>query len=104
MEFITFKQFIYTINVRQYNEDISGDKCDSQIIRLYYKSDSKQWIDIGWYDFSIKDSVWNRLSLFLNENILNSIVTNIQLEVETNEIKVYLEDRKDFEDLDAYAN
>ena len=103
MEFITFKQFIYTINVRNYNEE-NLDKLDSQIIRLYWKSETKNWIDIGWYDFEIKDNVWNRLSLFLNDKILNSIVVQINMDYDLNELKVYLEDREDFEDLDAYAN
>ena len=106
MEFITFKQFIYTINVRQYNEECSSveDRHDSQVIRLYWKDKIDNWIDIGWYDFDRKGMVWDRLSLFLNENILNSIVTNVQLDIEMNELKVYLEDKKDFEDLDTYAN
>ena len=103
MEFITFKQFIYTICVRYYNEDIPS-KHDSQVIRLYWKDQSCNWIDIGWYDFDGKDSVWNRLALFLNEKVLNSIVVQINMSYDLNELEVWLEEREDFEDLDAYAN
>ena len=42
MEYITFKQFIYTINMRDYYVNSSGTGChDSIIIKIYYNSDNK---------------------------------------------------------------
>lgn len=58
MEFITFKQFVYTINIREsYKSIISGKEVeDGRAIRIHYGKEYKKddYIDISWYDFLIK--------------------------------------------------
>ena len=101
LEYITYKQFIYTINIRNcYQSCKNKDIMDCYPIRLYYK---EQWIDIGWYDYTTKRAVVETLSQFLTKEIMNSYVTDLRLDEEIEELIVYLED-KPIETLEKYTS
>lgn len=86
LEYITFKQFIYTINIRQY----INEKQDAYPIRIYL--DVNKWIDLGWYDWTNKGTCMETLELFLKKEILDSYVTSLGLIEDTEQIYVYLEE------------
>lgn len=102
IQYITFKQFFYTINIRNcYGNDIQ----DNQIIRLVYGLDERDYIEIGWYDFYNKDYSWEILEKTLNKNIIDSIVTGIRYEEKFNTIFLYLSAKEDIkETLREYTN
>ena len=80
LEYITFKQFIYTINIRNYYNNSENEECmDNQIIRIRYDRETIKdgYIDIGWFDFGTKNAVWKTLEKTLNKDILNSKIISI---------------------------
>lgn len=108
MEYITFKQFIYTINIRNFylneqRKEIKGN----EIIRINWSKEGETkdrfYIDIGWYDFFNKDSVWDILETYLSEKILNSYVTGFLYNEDFNCIEVWLQE-KVVETLQEYQN
>lgn len=103
LQYITFKQFFYTINIRNcYGDDIENN----QIIRLINNNENEDnYIEIGWYDYFNKDSSWKILEKTLNKNILDSIVTDIRYEEKYNCIFVYWANRSNMnETLEEYTN
>ena len=78
MEYITFKQFIYTINIRKCPKSKDGGVLqDNTTIRIYYDtSDTDNYIEIGWYDYYSKDVSWELLKEMLSKKIIDSIVTD----------------------------
>ena len=106
LKYITFKQFVYTINIRDcYTSRLGNEVMDNQIIRLIYNSNNKDdYIDIGWYDFFNKDAIWGRLEKTLNKNILESIVTDFKYQDDYSCIVVYLADKNISESLAEYQN
>lgn len=106
LKYITFKQFIYTINIRDCFINNSGkETMDNQIIRLIYDSDNKDaYIDIGWYDYCPKNEIWKRLEKTLNKNILDSVVTDFRYQDDFNCIIVYLADKNNTVNLEDYVN
>ena len=97
LEFITFKQFIYTINIRQYYTNFQNKEVkDGYPIRIHYSEGcmdykKEEWFDLSWYDFTAKETVWNNLSKILKEEVLNSFVTDFRYDEEIEQIVVYLE-------------
>ena len=106
LKYITFKQFIYTINIRDcYTSRLGNEIMDNQIIRLIYDSNNKNdYIDIGWYDFYTKDEIWKTLEKTLNQSILDSIVTDFKYQDDYSCIVVYLANKNITENLTDYAN
>jgi len=107
MEYITFKQFIYTINIRDCYKIDGKEISDNQVIRLYYGTEYKKdnYTEIGWYDYFNKDAVWEILKLSLNKNILDSVVTDFRYNRDIECFEVYLALRKDLEEnLQEYQN
>lgn len=108
MDYITFKQFVYTINIRDCHTSFSGKECeDNNIIRIYYGNDYSKstYIDIGWYDYFNKDTVWNILENSLNKKILDSVVTDFRYNEDYLCFEVYLSSKKDLEEtLEEYQN
>lgn len=103
MKFITFKQFIYTINIRYCHNDLD----DNYMIRLYYGTEHKKdnYIEIGWYDFFNKDTIWNILENSLNKKILDSIVTDFRYNEDYGCIEVYICSEKELgATLEEYQN
>lgn len=103
LQYITFKQFFYTINIRNcYGDDIKNN----QIIRLIHINENEDnYIEIGWYDYFNKDGSWKILEKTLNKNILDSIVTDIRYEEKFNCIIVYWANKNDMsETLSEYTN
>ena len=93
MEYITFKQFIYTISIRSsYKSAISGNEVeDGRAIRIHYGKEYKKddYIDISWYDFFNKGTVWKILGSYLKEEILESVVTDFSFNEDFGLIEVY---------------
>lgn len=109
IQFISFKQFIYTINIRNCYLLNGKEINDNEIVRLFYKSNGivgkDNYIDLGWYDYFNKDSVWKILEETLNQNILDSIVTDFRYDIDYNCIVVYLSNKNEIkETLQEYAN
>lgn len=108
MKYITFKQFVYTINIRDCYISKEGKEINNnQIIRIYqgteYKKDN--YIEIGWYDYFNKDTVWNILKETLNKNILDSVVTDFRYNDDYMVFEVYVSLEKDIEaTLEEYQN
>lgn len=101
LEFITFKQFIYTINIRDcYKNRFGKEIDDSKIIRIYYK---ERHIELGWYDFTAKDSVYQTLSTFLKKEIMESYITDMYYDEDVEELTLHLDDNPK-EDLLSLAN
>lgn len=108
MEYITFKQFIYTINIRDcYTNKNNRETLDNSIIRINWskKGDNKKdfYLDIGWYDYYNKDSVWEILESYLSRQILDSIVTDFRFNEEFNCIELWLQ-LQPLESLQEYQN
>lgn len=108
MKFITFKQFIYTINIRNcYLSEKGKELQNNEIIRIYYGTEYKKdnYIEIGWYDYFNKDTVWNILKETLNKKILDSVVTDFRYNEDYMCFEVYLSLEKDLEEtLEEYQN
>ena len=109
MEFITFKQFVYTINIREgYQSIISGKEVeDGRAIRIHYgkEYDKDNYIDICWYDFFNKGTVWKILGSYLKEEILESVVTDFFFNEDFGLIEVYTCSKKDLrESLGEYRD
>lgn len=97
LEYLTFKQFVYTINIRQYY----NEKEDACPIRIYL--DTISWIDLAWYDWCNKDTCWEFLEKILNKDILNSYVTSMGFIEDNNQIYIWL-DPNPTETLKEFAN
>ena len=99
MEFITFKQFIYTINIRESCKSIiSGKEVeDGCAIRIHYGKEYKKddYIDISWYDFFNKGTVWKILGNYLKKEILESVVTDFFFNEDFGIIEVYTCSKED---------
>lgn len=104
LEYITFKQFIYTINLRdiKYGKYNGEEIYDTQVIKIYF-DEFKDWIELGWYDFTAKNSILECLEKFLNKNILESYIRDIKYDDEAEILTVWL--IKDIsESLEDYQN
>ena len=99
MEYITFKQFVYTISIRSsYKSIISGNEVDDgRGIRIHYGKEYKKdnYIDISWYDFFNKGSVWKILENYLKKEILESVVTDFSFNEYFGLIEVYTCSKED---------
>ena len=44
---------------------------NNKIIRIYYNNEStkEKYIDLGWYDYYVKNEIWDILKTMLNYNI-----------------------------------
>lgn len=109
MEYITFKQFIYTINIRTcYTSPITGEEIDdSNMLRVYYgvEYDKNNYIDIDWYDYSCKNTVWKTLEKYLKKEILESVVTDFSFNQDLCCIEVYTCAKENMqENLEEYQN
>ena len=80
LRYITFKQFIYTVDIGQY----INEKMDATSIRIYTDLDKDKtkdnWFDLGFYDWSFKASAWKFLEKVLSKEILNSYVERIWID------------------------
>ena len=102
MEYITFKQFIYTISIRNCSTSpITGATIDDDVsIRVYY-----DYIDISWYDYSRKDEAWKTLEKYFKKEILESVVTDFFFNQDLCCLEVYTCAKKDIEEnLEEYKN
>lgn len=93
MKFITFKQFIYTINISNCHYNNEGKTIDdNDIIRIHldndFNHDKDNYIDLGWYDMSSKLDSYNILEKYFNKNVLESVVTDFQYNDDINCIEV----------------
>lgn len=109
MEYITFKQFIYTINIRDcYTSAFTNKEVeDGALIRIYYGTEYKNdnYIDISWYDYFSKDSVWKALEDYLKKEILESVVTDFSFNQDYGCMEIYTCSRKDLvENLEKIKN
>ena len=108
MEYITFKQFVYTINIRDcYLTDKGKEMNGNDIIRIYYGTEFKKdnYIEVGWYDYFNKDTVWEILNKTLNKNILESVVTDFGYNEDCMCFEIYVALKKDLrETLQEYQN
>nr|DAQ36297.1 MAG TPA: hypothetical protein [Caudoviricetes sp.] len=109
MEYITFKQFIYTIGIRDcYTSPITGATIDDGLsIRVYYGRgyDKYDYIDISWYDYSLKKDAWKTLEKYFKKEILESIVTSFFFNQDLCCIEVYTCAKGDVEEnLEEYKN
>lgn len=109
MEYITFKQFVYTINIRNvYTSPITGEQIDdSYMLRVHYgvEYDKDNYIDIDWYDYSRKDTVWKTLEKYLKKEILESVVTDFSFNKDLCCIEVYTCAKENMqENLEEYQN
>lgn len=96
MPFITLKQFIYAINIRDCYYSDDGKEIDSnKIIRIYYDYDMKKegYIDLGWYDYYDKDKIWDILKTMLNKNILEGYVTDFFYDEDKSVLTIYVENK-----------
>jgi hypothetical protein len=81
LRYITFKQFIYTVNIRRYdNEKQTGTDIRIYPDNIEYTHENTSWFDLCWYDWFNKDAVWNYLNVVLSEDVLNSYVSDIWLD------------------------
>lgn len=110
--YITFKQLIYTLNIRdiRYGRFEKKEIEDTQIIKIYYDDNSSEsfgierdYLQIGWNDFYNKDKVWENLEKFLKKEVLNSYVTDIKYNDEE-EILTIWTNKKPFETLEEHQN
>ena len=107
MEYITFKQFIYTINIRDYYVSSNGTEChDNKIIRIYYDfNNTKKYIDLGWYDYYSKGTVWEVLESTLNKKILDSVITDIGYNEDYSILEIWTEQKENLtETLKEFQN
>lgn len=109
MEYITFKQFVYTISIRNcFTSPITGKEIDDgTMLRVYYgrEYDKYDYIDIDWYDYSRKNTVWKTLEKYLKKEILESVVTDFSFNQDLCCIEVYTCAKKDVEEsLEEYKN
>ena len=96
MPFITFKQFIYTINIRKYYKSKTGEGIqDNKVIRIYYNYEinKEKYIDLGWYDYYTKDEIWDILKTMLNKNILEGYVTDFFYDEDKSVLTIYVENK-----------
>lgn len=109
MKFITFKQFIYTINITDYHRTITTGKeiKDNRILRIHYgrEYNKDDYIDIGWYDYFCKNNVWKILESYLKKEILESVVTDFLFNEDFFMIEVFTCSKEDLEEsLEEYQN
>lgn len=96
MEYITFKQFIYTINIRDCYLNLNQKEIlDNEVIRINWSKEGEGrkdfYIDIGWYDYANKDFVWEVLETYLSKEILNSVVTDFRYNEDFNCLELWLQ-------------
>ena len=104
LRYITFKQFIYTVDIRRYD----NEKQTGTDIRIYPDNidrvhENTSWFDLCWYDWVNKDSVWKYLSIILSKDILNSYVSYIWIDKDEDILSVRLIS-KPTESLSSYKN
>lgn len=107
MEYITFKQFIYTINIRElYKSENDESLQGNTTIRIYHNNiKSKDYVEIGWYDYHNKDTSWELLKEVLNEQILDSIVTDFRYNEDYSCFEVYVSSKEEMGcTLEEYQN
>lgn len=90
MGYITFKQFIYTLNTRNVWFNNGKEIDDSQTIRIHYGG-IRDWFYLGWDDFVTKNEVWHRLETILSPKILNSYIMDIRYNDEWNCLDVSID-------------
>lgn len=110
LEYITFKQLIYTLNIRdmRYGRFEKKEIEDCQIIKIYYDDNSsdsfgnmREYLQVGWNDFFNKDTVWKTLEKFLKKEVLDSYVTDIRYNDEEEILEICLENNP-METLEEY--
>ncbi len=85
LRYITFKQFIYTVDISKY----FNEKQDAVCIRFFLEDSeisncTTSWFDLAWYDWHNKDASWNILNKILSKEILNSQIERIFMDDEIN--------------------
>ena len=109
MEYITFAQFIYTINIRScYTSALTGKEVDDgAVLRVHYGRDFDEcnYIDISWCDYSRKNDVWENLEKYLKKEILESIVTDLYFNRDLCCMEIYTCAKENVEEsLEEYKN
>ena len=100
MGYITFKQFVYTINIRDIYFNNGKEIDDCMPIRIHFGS-TRDWIYLGWDDFVTKHEVWEKLNKTLKPEILNSYVTDIKYNEDMNTLDVSI-DANPIETIEEY--
>lgn len=102
MEYITFKQFFYSINIRNcYISSLTNKEVDDGfIIKLFYgkEYDKYDYMDISWYDYTRKADAWKTLEKYLKKEILESIVTGFYFDQDYGCLVVYACAKEDVEE------
>lgn len=106
MEYITFKQLIYTINIRELYKTKNDESLQGNTtIRIYNVKSKDDFVEIGWYDYYNKDTSWDLLKEVLNEQILDSIVTDFRYNGDYSCFEVYVSSKEEMGcTLEEYQN
>lgn len=102
MGYITFKQFIYTINIRDVYFNNGNEIDDCKVLRIHFGG-IRDWFYLGWDDFITKYEVWERLEKVLKPEILNSYITSIRYNEDMNTLDVCIDD-KPIETIEEYKS
>ena len=97
MKNITFKQFLYTFNFREFrNEDYhTKEGYNTKIIRIYYPMEDFSYTDDYWIEFGLNDFISDEskeklLKMFFTTEILNSYIGCIEDQRHSDCIELYL--------------
>ena len=74
---------------------------DTDIIRIYLPdcdNGNSEWFEFGIYDYDRDTSVLERIKRIFSKEILNSYVSTVCLDQETNTVRVYLTKNKKYLD------
>ena len=62
----------------------------NDIIRVYFGSDDRDWIEFGVYDFDSLEDVCKRVERVLGPKILTMGVASMRCDIENGKIEIYL--------------
>lgn len=90
---------LYDFTMLNDNCDTDEDRYDSDVIRIYYDSESNsKWFELGVYNWSNHHYKQEIINDFLNEKILNMYVYSFKVNWNINTLEVFLQKEQGIED------
>lgn len=90
---------LYDFTMLNDNCDTDEDRYDSDVIRIYYDSESNsKWFELGVYNWSNHHYKQEIINDCLNEKILNMYVYSFKVNWNINTFEVFLQDKEEIWD------
>lgn len=90
---------LYDFTMLNDNCDTDEDRYDSDVIRIYYDSESNsKWFELGVYNWSNHHYKQEIINDCLNEKILNMYVYSFKINWNINAFEVFLQDKEEIWD------